>query len=139
MKATGNAYLLTSLLLLIALQQALALGAASVQMARAQQFVTDDVTLICSGPEMKWVSISQSDAMGHFVYIDPADLDVSTPQLIDCTNSVLGDAVNDVVIDQPLFDLVFDVFSELIIKGYQSPYTAVSYLAHFVRGPPVSL
>jgi hypothetical protein len=139
MRRLGKPILLTSLLLLIALQQALALGSASMQMARAQQYTTDDITLICSGQTMKWVSVSQSELLGEFVYIDPNELNISVPSMIDCTNSVLGDTVSDEWIELPLFETTFDAFSALTIKGYQSPLSAITFLAHWVRGPPLFL
>jgi hypothetical protein len=128
--------MLCALVLLVALQQALALGAASLQMARAQDLANDDTVLICSGQGMKWISLSQSAAQGRFVYIDPSELDASTPNLIDCTNTVLGDTFADeyVHFSQPVVG--FAAIKAALILVYQSPYAAIAYLAHQVRGPP---
>lgn len=122
---------------ILAMQRALALGTASWQMHQAQENLPADVTLICSGNTMKWVSISQSDELGQFVFVDPSTfIDDDVPQ-VDCTSKVQGD-LQAFALHKAVYETTSLVsYRALVQRLFARPYTSFAYLKAFVRGPPI--
>ena len=124
------------LVAILALQHAFALANASWQMQFAQKNLPDDITLICSGNAMKWVSISQSDALGEFVFVDPDTFISEDAPQVDCTSKVQADTNSTILFDTVPTITALSAYRSYVQRLYQRPYTSYPYLTVLVRGPP---
>lgn len=64
---------------------------ASMAMTRAKAYERDDIVMICTGRDMKWVSMQASWQAGHFVFVEPP---ADTPphfKHVQCTFGYLDD------------------------------------------------
>ena len=118
------------------LQNAMALGLASYSMEKAHRYAGNDVELICTGKTMRYISLSQTEALGEFVFISPAVLDAPAEH-VDCTNSVLADVPQtDNVHVSSLASLPLVRYRALVQRIAQHPYTLFPFAAPLGRAPP---
>lgn len=144
---------LTILCLSLLLQNALAIGLAAFSMQQARANVSGDIELICTGKDMRYISVSQTELKGEFVFInldslntpntlteslDPHLLSDST-HYIDCTNSTLADLpVGNDSFFTVTVDAIYARYQALKARLDQQPYTAFAYAAPLSRAPPTS-
>jgi hypothetical protein len=134
------------------MQNALALGLAAFSMQQAQLLASEDIELICTGKNMRYISVSQTQLKGEFVYVhlDSPDFPALTDTLntldpldhsqhIDCTNGTLADLPSsDSSISYYAIDTLFVRYKALETRLKQQPYTAFAYSAALSRAPPIS-
>ena len=128
------------------MQNALALGLAAFSMQQAQLLASEDIELICTGKNMRYISVSQTQLKGEFVYVSldspdfPALLDtVDSSQHIDCTIGTLADLPSsDSGVSHETIDIFFVRYKALETRLQQQPYTAFAYSAALSRAPPIS-
>ncbi|WP_269518290.1 hypothetical protein [Alteromonas sp. BMJM2] len=131
------------------MQNALALGLAAFSMQQAQLLASEDIELICTGKNMRYISVSQTQLKGEFVYVNldspdfpalsdtPDTLDHSQP--IDCTNGTLADLPSsDSGVSHDTIDTLFVRYKALETRLQRQPYTAFAYSAALSRAPPIS-
>jgi len=128
--------------LTLLLQNAMALGLAAVSMEKAHQFTAqfnnDDIELICTGNNMRWVSLSATELAGEFVFVS-LDTSKVAGTHIDCTNSLLSDLPHAVSSPDALPSLIeFARYHSVATSIAQRPYTAFAYAAPLSRAPPTA-
>ncbi|WP_111978338.1 hypothetical protein [Algibacillus agarilyticus] len=108
---------------------------AAIQTQQAQAYQNDDLVLICTGNKIKWLSLSATQAQGHFVYVDaPTDAPSNLHQ-IDCSWGLLAEpAYQDTQQLQTTLQLV--AYKALLLNHYQQPYTTFAYQTAESRAPP---
>ncbi|MEQ3638152.1 MAG: hypothetical protein ABNH03_00225 [Alteromonas sp.] len=128
------------------MQNALALGLAAFSMQQAQLLVSEDIELICTGKNMRYISVSQTQLKGEFVYVSldspdfPALSDtLDSSQHIDCTNGTLSDLPSsDSFVSYDAVNTLFVRYKALETRLQRQPYTAFAYSAALSRAPPIS-
>jgi hypothetical protein len=128
------------------MQNALALGLSAFSMQQAQLLASEDVELICTGKSMRYISVSQTQLKGEFVYVSldspdfPALTDtLDSSQHIDCTNGTLADLpLSDSGVFHDAANALFVRYKALETRLHQQPYTAFTYSAALSRAPPIS-
>lgn len=125
----------TPLLLLLFILNNLSLAfEASQHLAQARSFSDEDKVLICTGRDMKWVSMSASWQAGTFVFVDaPEDLPQELKD-IKCGDLFAQDlksfAYNAELIDAQLN------YPDLIALRLSAPYLQAQYAKALSRAPP---
>lgn len=104
------------------------------QLQAVQQQTFDDAELICTGKQMKWISVSLSYQASQFVFIDAPEEAPEVNHL--CPNETLTEpnhllATNSVTVLQQYVSYRAKV-SQLV----QRPYTAFPYTHAQTRAPP---
>lgn len=102
---------------------------------RLQSF--NDIELICTGKEMKWISLSKTAQSNHFVFVnapEEAD-DINIANL--CPESVLSDFKNTITAQAHNAAIQYVSYRARIDRLAQQPYTAYAYQKSLSRGPPV--
>jgi len=118
------------------LQNAMALGLASYSMEKAHRIAGNDVELICTGKTMRYISLSQTDALGEFVFINPDVLNAPAEH-VDCTNGVLADIPQtDDVYKSSIASLPLVRYRALVQRIAQRPYTLFPFTVPLGRAPP---
>lgn len=151
--------ILLMLIVVLFAQHGMALLATNYKVANAKALNSDDLTLICSGKRMKWISLSQTEKKGYFVFVEPhwvapdliskadngvdvipnnAELQQSIADSIevDCINKVQSDVCSAIEAPQLNMFVTFRAFFHRVYAHYQSQYAALRYLAQPLRGPP---
>ncbi len=130
-------YFLSLLLCLSLLSQhamALSLASYAVSTAKAQQ--GEDIELICTGADMRWISLSQTELAGEFVFIDldeHQEADTSVP----CINKVQADTQSTTLHTLSALSVtIITAFNAHIERLAQRPYTAFPYAKALSRAPP---
>lgn len=146
---------LTILCISLLLQNALAIGLAAFSMQQARANVSGDIELICTGKGMRYISVSQTELKGEFVFIsldslntpntlkEPLDShflsDSTSTHYIDCTNSTLADLpVGNDSFYTVTVDAIYARYQALKARLDQQSYTAFAYAAPLSRAPPTS-
>ena len=123
--------------MLLALQNGLAVFAQNDQLSTLKSSAPEDLELICTGSEMKWISLSQSHTLGQLVFVD-FEGDSTTDYSMDvaCPDGLLSDKPS--FMGTPNVDLAahFVAYAHYIIQLYQRPYTLFAYLTAQPRSPP---
>lgn len=114
------------------LHSALTVLLTSMAVAQAQSYSDQDRVLICTGSNMKWVSLSQTELAGEFVFIDPPEEAVQFQYELDCASEVLLQLTD--------FDHVVPV-SELVTRLTQGAvnenlYSAAETQWHAISAQP---
>ncbi len=127
-------YLLCTILLL---QGGLRLLVNGQQLANLRLQSFNDIELICTGKQMKWISLSKTAEFQHFVFVDAPEeaQDIDMKNL--CPESVLSDFKNSLATLEQDGLTQFVSYRAKIARLAQQPYTAYPYQKAFSRGPPV--
>ena len=107
------------------------------RVANIQANTTGDIELICTGAQMKWISLSLTEELGRFVFVDAPDdySDIALDNL--CPQGTLADHkfASDTSGHTGLIQFV--VFRQFIARLLQRPYTFFAYQKALSRAPPV--
>jgi hypothetical protein len=109
----------------------------SQQLAKLRLQSFNDIELICTGKEMKWISLSKTAQTNHFVFVNAPEeaFDIDIKNL--CPDNVLSDFKNII----PPLDhdglAQFVSYRARLVRLAQQPYTAYPYQKAHSRGPPV--
>lgn len=118
------------------LQNAMAMGLASYSMSVMTEVSQEDIELICTGKDMRWISISATQLQGKFVFVTP-DLDDEHTTHVDCTNNVLADTPQSTPIPSDIsVSTDFVEYTSYSARIAQRPYTSFTYAAPLSRAPP---
>lgn len=128
------AYLLC---LTIALQGALVAFAQQQNLSALQTSLPFDTELICTGAEMKWISVSQTQQSGHFVYVEPpTDID-NTLVNNACPAGLLADVQPATALVSGSLHSQFVAYQVLVQSLQQHCYTSFAYNTALSRAPPL--
>jgi hypothetical protein len=102
----------------------------------AQQYSTDDVMMICTGSQFKWISTEDYFTTGEMVFIDPpADAPQSVDN-VDCSFVYLAEQYTNnlalpVQVDKSI------AYQAKVLNLAQRPFTAFAYSTAQTRAPPI--
>jgi hypothetical protein len=102
---------------------------------RLQRF--NDVELICTGKEMKWISLSKTAQSNHFIFVDAPEeaFDIDIKNL--CPDNVLSDFKSTIAnLDQDGL-AQFVSYRAKLVRLAKQPYTAYPCQKALSRGPPI--
>ncbi len=118
------------------MQNALAMGLAAYSMESVSALASDDIELICTGKDMRWISVSATQLQGKFVFVTP-DLEDEQTTHVDCTNSVLADTPQSTPLPSDIsVSTHFVEYASYSVRIAQRPYTSFAYAAPLSRAPP---
>lgn len=102
---------------------------------RLQSF--NDIELICTGKEMKWISLSKTAQSNHFVFVNvPLEaLDIEIKNL--CPDNVLSDFKNIIAALEHDGLVQFVSYRARLVRLAQQPFTAYPYQKAHSRAPPI--
>lgn len=125
----------TPLLLLLFILNNLSLAFATSQhLAQARSFSDEDKVLICTGRDMKWVSMSASWQAGTFVFVDaPEDLPQELKS-IKCGDLFTQD-LKTFAFSAKLIAAQLNT-PDLIAQRLSAPYLQAQYAKALSRAPP---
>ncbi|MDF2178878.1 hypothetical protein P2G88_11520 [Aliiglaciecola sp. CAU 1673] len=109
---------------------------ASMAMAQAKSFENEDIVMICTGRDMKWVSMDASWQAGHFVFVDPP---ANTPKRFKHVQCSFG-YLDDHKADLPVFDGLAMTHSNALTPQQQAQQAelAARYAKAQSRAPPLN-
>lgn len=122
------------LILTLSIQNALALGLSSAQMMHYKTFAQGDFSLVCTGTEMKWISLSKTHTKGQFVFVDNPLVDDDVQ--LNCTNHILSDLPHTIQTNSDQLTVPSLRYHALQLRLFQRHYTAFAYQTKQTRGPP---
>jgi hypothetical protein len=108
---------------------------ASWQVNQAQQLVSEDAILICTGNQFKWISSEAFYHTGQLVFIEPPADTPSSAHSIDCSFNYVNDKDSSAhfAVLQAIQTLAYFAATRSIIKR---PYIAYPYQTGQTRAPP---
>jgi len=136
LKITTPIYLLC---LLLAVQSGIAAFIQNDKIVHLNETAPADLELICTGSSMKWISVSQTQLAGHFVFVDFAkeDQQTHTPSLdTHCPVALIADAQSKATFYLAVFEPVSVILKAITQHLYQRPYTLFPYRKAQPRSPP---
>lgn len=135
----GYRHALTMLLcVLLLLSQAMTTWVAQQAVTRLTSGLPDNIELLCTGSSMKFVSISESLALGQFVYVDlPEHTQQSADFWCDTVNAIFDHEKYE-PLTLPYLS-ASQRYAALLQRRLQQPYTAFAYTTAQPRSPPFSL
>ncbi|MGJ8680015.1 hypothetical protein [Paraglaciecola sp.] len=110
--------------------------ASSWKVNNAQQFVSDDAMMICTGKSFKWISTQAYYDLGELVFIDPpadAPSDISN---IDCAYGFILDHEKQTKQDPATLSQRV-AYQTNVLSLAKKPYTAYPYQTAHTRAPPL--
>ncbi|WJG10677.1 hypothetical protein [Aliiglaciecola sp. LCG003] len=113
----------------------LLLNGQQLEQLRLQSF--NDIELICTGKEMKWISLSQSNQFNHFVFVDAPEEASEFPIENLCPDKVMSDFKNALAMQSHSVLSQFVSYTARLERLAQQPYTAYPYQTAHSRAPPV--
>ncbi len=120
----------------LALQGSFTLLAQQQQLSNITGKLSKDIELICTGSDMKFISLSLSELQGEFVFVDAPE-DIDPQQLADACPVI---AMSDIKIDMDIamHDIAthFVRFKAIASQLAQGPYTAYNFRTALSRAPP---
>ena len=95
-----------------------------------------DIELICTGTQMKWISLSLTQEIGSFVYVEaPEEFDDTSFEHL-CPVGAFADIQPFDELSRTGVLITFQVFQALISRINQRPYTLFAYQNPLSRAPP---
>lgn len=85
---------------------------------------------------MKWISLSQTQALGQFVYVNAPEQYEELPLDNLCPAGNLADSQSAPGLIGPGLLVQFDQFKALVSRLHQRPYTLFAYQQARSRAPP---
>jgi hypothetical protein len=108
---------------------------ASWQVNQAQRNASDDLILICTGSQFKWISSQAFYQTGKLVFVDPPASDQHSKHSLECSFTYINDKDSHYHHISPL-GLLFTVYRAKSFRLLQRPYTAYPYRTGHSRAPP---
>ena len=105
------------------------------QLQAIQQQTFGDVELICTGKQMKWVSLSLSFQANQFVYVDAPEQAPEVNHL--CPNETFTEPSHLITTAGVTLLHRFVSYRAKIAQLIQRPYTAYPYQTAQSRAPPI--
>lgn len=110
--------------------------AASWNVNNAQQYVSDDAMLICTGSTFKWISTVDFYASGKLTFIEPPADAPNNIDNLDCSNVYINDPDK-----QPLQSILLNQilvrYQAIELDRLQRPFTSFPYQTAHSRAPPI--
>jgi hypothetical protein len=102
----------------------------------AQQYSTDDVMMICTGSQFKWISTEDYFTTGEMVFIDPpADAPQSVDN-VDCSFVYLAEQyTNNLAVPVQVDKSI--AYQAKVLNLAQRPFTTFAYSTAQTRAPPI--
>jgi hypothetical protein len=107
------------------------------QLAQLRLQSYNDIELICTGKEMKWISLSKTAQSNHFVFVNAPEEAFDTNLKNLCPGKVLSDFKRTTVTLEQYGLAQFVSYRARLVRLAQQPYTAYPYQKALSRGPPV--
>jgi hypothetical protein len=104
-------------------------------MQNAQQYASDDIMMICTGSEVKWISTDAYFNLDEVVFVEPPEHAPDITSQVDCTNKSLSDLQGKGALSHSV-DAQLLAYHALVSSIEQRPYTAFAYLTAQTRAPP---
>lgn len=106
------------------------------RLSRIKAMMPDDIELVCTGNQMKWISLSQTEQARRFVFVDPPveTQDYDAQQL--CPNHYSNDLNHELALQSAQLNEQFVAYKALVQTLVQQPYTSFAYASSFSRAPP---
>ena len=124
------------LCILFASQGGMVAFAQQQQLSAIQSKTHGDTELICTGAQMKWISVSLTEELGRFVFVDGPD-DVDQRMLENaCPAGTMSDLQSAVAVISDAIVVSFSRFHALVRSLRQRPYTSFTYQTALSRAPP---
>ena len=107
----------------------------SQQLAKLRLQSFNDIELICTGKEIKWISLSKTAQSNHFVFVNAPEeaFDIDITNL--CPDNVLSDFKNIIATLDHEGLVQFVSFRARLVRLAQQPFTAYPYQKSHSRAP----
>ena len=125
------------LCLVLALQGTFAVVVQHDRLANVQASTTGDVELICTGAEMKWISLPLTEELGQFVFVEAPEEFADLPLDNLCPEGALADAQSAYGLVSQAVLVQFHRYQGYAASLLQRPYTLFPYQKAQSRAPPV--
>lgn len=130
-------FLAYCLCIVLVLQGAVALLVQQHQLANFKANNQGDVELICTGSQMKWISLSLTEELGSFVFVDAPDGAEELPLDSLCPAGAMADIQSNVALVSLAIQITFDAYRAFAARLNQRPYTLFAYQSAQSRAPPL--
>lgn len=104
---------------------------------QANLFATEDATLICTGNQLRWISLSAFYETGQLSFIEAPENAPESIDEVDCVYSFLAEPTTDTFNSVQLL-ASFNAYKSYAASINQRPYTLFAYQTSQSRAPPLS-
>ena len=124
------------LCLVLALQGTFAVVVQHDRLANIQANTTGDVELICTGAQMKWISLPLTEELGQFVFVEAPEEFAELPLDNLCPQGTLAEVQSAAGLVSHSILVLFDRYRGYAADQLQRPYTLFAYQKAQSRAPP---
>lgn len=130
----SNVYSLMMIFVLL-FNSTFAVFASSLTIEKANQYKTEDATLICTGSQLRWISLSAFYQTGKMVFIDAPNDAPEQLEQVSCVYSYLSDSYTDTLFTYKAISSIA-AYRSYVVSLHQRPYTLFPYQTSHSRAPP---